>query len=288
MQSEYICNLVIPGAAKSGTSSLHAYLDAHPMISMSSSKEPHHFSRDARYAEGAQAHNALFKKTTGARFFGESSTTYLPWAPAADRIALHLKHPKAIIILRHPVARCFSHYRWRYRLGLEKRSFWDAIKCDGFGYDPEKTTEFGYMAYLEFSQYSRQCSVWENTIGSESCLFISLEDMLKDRRKTLKRCFDFLGLQMLENIEAIGQLNETGALGRRPSKATTQLARILPDAFKSLPFYKRAKNGILKAVAPQPPAIITSEERAFVEESLAEDIAWFEARFEKKAKQAEA
>ena len=136
------------------------------MIAMSSSKEPHHFSREARYSEGATAHNKLFENKSDALYFGESSTTYLPSPTAAERIARDFDHPKAIIILRHPVARCFSHYRWRYRLGLEKRSFLEAIKNDGHGFDPEQPTEFGYLAYLELSQYARQCQVWEEALGS--------------------------------------------------------------------------------------------------------------------------
>lgn len=279
MASEYLCNLVVPGAGKSGTSSLHEYLGAHPMISMSSSKEPHHFCRDTRYAEGAQAHNALFNGKPGARYFGESSTGYLPWAPAAERVARDLDRPKIIIILRHPVERCFSHYRWRYRLGLEKRSFLEAVTRDGFGYNPEKPSEFGYMAYLEFSQYATQCSIWESAVGSEHCLFISSEDMLKDRRASLELCFAFLDLPCLEDPEAAGKQNQTAELGRRPSRSMTRVAGILPDAVKSFPLYRKMRNRLLKAAAPEPPATMTAEEREFVENSLAEDIAWYETRF---------
>ena len=43
-------NLFIPGAAKSGTSSLHNYLNKHPDIFMSESKEPHFFSHTTKYS----------------------------------------------------------------------------------------------------------------------------------------------------------------------------------------------------------------------------------------------
>jgi len=279
MPSKYLCNLVLPGAGKSGTSSLHEYLEAHPMIAMSSSKEPHHFCRDARYSEGAKAHNKLFEDKSDALYFGESSTGYLPWPIAAERIARDLDHPKAIIILRHPVARCFSHYRWRYRLGLEKRNFLEAIKNNGFGFDPEQPTEFGYMAYLEFSQYERQCQVWEEALGSMNCLILASDDLRKHHERTLTRCFDFLGLPPLNTYSKPENVNETSTLGRRPSRTMTGLADLLPRGFKSSPVYRQLKDKILKVMAPVAPAAMTTEERTFVEESLAEDIAWYEARF---------
>ena len=40
MKNKFYPNLFIPGAAKSGTTTLHELLDLHPDISMSSVKEP--------------------------------------------------------------------------------------------------------------------------------------------------------------------------------------------------------------------------------------------------------
>ena len=51
---------VIPGASKSGTSSLHHYLSAHPDIYMPPEKELHFFSRDANYEQGLNAYEAHF------------------------------------------------------------------------------------------------------------------------------------------------------------------------------------------------------------------------------------
>ena len=45
-------NLIVIGAMKSGTSSLHYYLDAHPDIAMARAKELHFFSLDRIWAKG--------------------------------------------------------------------------------------------------------------------------------------------------------------------------------------------------------------------------------------------
>ena len=79
MTAEYLCNLVVPGAAKSGTSSLHEALNKHPEICMSEIKEPHYFCRLGKYAQGSSYHNSLFTAEETAKFFGESSTAPPIW-----------------------------------------------------------------------------------------------------------------------------------------------------------------------------------------------------------------
>lgn len=49
--SLYTPDFIIPGFAKSGTSSLHEYLNQHPRILMSTIKEPHNYSNMIYYAE---------------------------------------------------------------------------------------------------------------------------------------------------------------------------------------------------------------------------------------------
>lgn len=281
MPSKYLCNLVIPGAGKSGTSSLHEYLNAHPLISMSYNKEPHHFCIDERYQRGAQDHNLLFENKNGVRYFGESSTGYLPWKVAAERIGQDLDEPKAIIILRHPVERCFSHYRWRYRLGLEKRSFLEAVKIDGMGFDPAHPAGFGHMAYIEFSQYSRQCPIWQEALGIENCLFLKSDDLLRNRQMSLSICYNFLGLSTFEQSAVFDVVNETSTLARRPSPTVTKVASVIPTGFKSSSLYRKFRHKILKFVAPSPPTKMTVEERNFVEDKLADDIVWYERCFGK-------
>ena len=43
-------NFFVPGAAKSGTSSLHEYLAQHSDVFMSDVKAPHFFSHDEKYS----------------------------------------------------------------------------------------------------------------------------------------------------------------------------------------------------------------------------------------------
>lgn len=279
MAADYICNLIVPGAAKSGTSALHDYLDRHPLIEMSSRKEPHHFCRDDHYAGGAEAHNSLFSHDGPAVIRGESSTGYLPWQPAIERIVRDLRNPRIIMILRDPVGRTFSHYRWRVRLGLEKRPFLHALREDGYGFRPDRPDRFGHMAYIQFSQYASQCPEWINAFGEQNCLVLSSRQLRDDPAATLDRCYKFLGLPVIP-FEGSLQENETNQLGRLPTGATTRLASLLPGWIRRSSFYRFVRRRALVAMAPTPVAQMTAEERAFLEDMLAEDIAWFRARFD--------
>lgn len=278
MPSDYLCNLILPGAGKSGTTSLHGWLNRHPLVSMSTNKEPHHFCVDRKYQQGAEFHNSLFEHRAGTLIFGESSTGYLPLRRARDRIKRDIKNPKIIIVLRHPIERTFSHYRWRYRMGLEKRSFMNAVKSDGFGYNPEQPDIFGYKAYLEFSRYSQQCPAWIEAFGPENCLLINSEDLRANNDSVMARCFDFLGLPALD-LEYGHERNSTDSLGKRPSSLMARVAKLLPENLKSSPAYRTAKRKVLALGAATPPAEMTGEEREYLEDVLAEDVRWFQSTF---------
>ena len=71
-------NLFIPGAGKSGTSSLHQFLNTHPSISMSTIKEPHFWTNpnyDKYKLQDFETYLSLFNPEIIYR--GESSTGYL-------------------------------------------------------------------------------------------------------------------------------------------------------------------------------------------------------------------
>lgn len=75
-------NLIVPGAAKSGTTSLHESLQEHPDIFMCRRKEPHFFSREASL-DDQRRYEMLFER-------GESSTSYMviPDAPSRSQIKI--------------------------------------------------------------------------------------------------------------------------------------------------------------------------------------------------------
>lgn len=194
-------NLLVIGAAKSGTSSLHFYLDLHPEISMSQPKELNFFLDDADLerscADLAGRELDLFRERSNghrgpdwyARFFdpaaavrGESSVAYgFPWYPGvADRASRLVPGAKIIYLVREPVERAISHYS-QYAAGREWRDADAALASDR-------------SPYVEASRYATVLSMWGAAFPPESILVID-QAALRDRRKaTMAQIFSFLGV----------------------------------------------------------------------------------------------
>src|SRR5205809_6736903 len=114
------CNLIIPGFGKSGTASLHSYLALHPDICMSEPKEPGFFAISEAWRRGPEWYDTFFDDDGKPRcWYGESSTIYSIWEPALKRIKESLHSPKFIVLLRDPVQRLISHYKWYWAYGWE-------------------------------------------------------------------------------------------------------------------------------------------------------------------------
>ena len=107
-------NLIVIGAAKCGTTSLHAYLDEHPEIAMSREKELHFFVDRKNWGRGIEWYEAQFDASAPVR--GESSpgySAYPLYEGVAERMARVVPDAKLVYLVRDPVERVVSHYTHR-------------------------------------------------------------------------------------------------------------------------------------------------------------------------------
>src|SRR5580704_16187248 len=127
-------NLFIIGAMKSGTTTLHEYLDSHPQIAMSRVKEPGFFVEELTHRQGEDWYLSLFDQDSCFRYRGESSTHYtkLPvYQGVAERLFRFSPDARLIYIMRNPFERTMSHYWHNVRdtlYGRERRSPLKAIR----------------------------------------------------------------------------------------------------------------------------------------------------------------
>ncbi|MDA8347687.1 MAG: sulfotransferase, partial [Pseudomonadota bacterium] len=106
-------NLFIIGAMKSGTTSLHEYLDTHPQIAMSREKEPGYFVEELSLRKGEDWYLSLFEQDARYQYVGESSTHYtkLPlYRGVPERLFRFNPDARLIYIMRDPFDRVISHY----------------------------------------------------------------------------------------------------------------------------------------------------------------------------------
>jgi hypothetical protein len=102
--------LVIPGAARSGTSLLASFLGDHPRIDAGSVKESNYFSRE--FERGPLWYESLYGHDgSGAvRLDASVSYTYPQYPEALDRLAAAAPDAHLVYVVRHPLERIVSHY----------------------------------------------------------------------------------------------------------------------------------------------------------------------------------
>jgi len=200
-------NLFIPGAAKSGTTSLHELLNLHPDICMSSIKEPVFWNKDnPTIPEKIAWYNNLFENKE-ARILGESTTSYMYFPKFIKQVKTHYSNePKLIFILRNPIDRCYSHYWWMIGRGQEKRSFEEVIKED---YNrPFKEYDYVPNYYYHFGLYAKWLKIFHQNFDVKNIKIITMESLINNRLETLNTCLRFLNVSELTSIPQI-QANKT-------------------------------------------------------------------------------
>jgi len=202
-------NFVIIGAAKSGTSSLWAYLNQHPEIFLSRNKEPNYFALAGKSlpepgpAPPERLHELLysytltelreylelFRPAAGFKAIGEASVRYLYTPGTAARIHAALPNARLVVMLRDPVKRLYSHYCMNRQFGLEPLSLMEAVEGEaerveaGWGYD---------WHYAGVSRYSGQLGEYFKFFSHEQLGVFLFEDFAKNPVRVVQQICAFL------------------------------------------------------------------------------------------------
>ena len=196
-------DFVVVGAQKSGTTALHAFLNAHPHISMPDAKEMHFFNRTA----WADFHLPLWRRRKLALYhrrfphfpdpsftYGEATPHYMTWNVALDRIRTYNPNARIIALLRHPVDRAYSHWNMERQRGLVQGSFDEAVQRElreskAVGERLDKVNSF-----LRRGFYAPQIQALWHRFGRDHVLVLKHADLLLQHDETLSRVFAFLGV----------------------------------------------------------------------------------------------
>jgi hypothetical protein len=183
----------IIGAPKTGTTSLHSYLDSHPEVQMSANKEPRYFAGPENgiphfpgRVVDREAYEALFDPAFAVR--GEASTDYAIHprrTGVPERIAELVPEAKFIYVVRDPIERTISHYRMRVAVLGERRSLEEAL---------HDFTDVS-SPYVWPSLYASQLELYVRHFPHERVLVVDQADLLVDRRESLREMFAFLGVE---------------------------------------------------------------------------------------------
>lgn len=181
MTAERFPNFMIIGAMKSGTTSLYRYLSDHPQIFMSETKELDFFVAEKNWPLGPEWYAANFADAGDAVAVGEASTNYSKhpaFAGVPQRIASMLPDVRLIYVVRHPIERMRSQYLMMF--DREREPFEHALLRNPH--------------YLNLSRYAMQIERYLERFPREQLLVIPSEDLLTNRRETLRKVHVFLGV----------------------------------------------------------------------------------------------
>ena len=198
-------NLLIVGAAKCGTTSLHNYLKQHPDIFMSKQKEPHFLinsdigeDRIHKAITVLEDYEDLFKTDSIYKYKGESSVMYLAFPEFSIKNIKKYLDPdvKIIIMLRNPVERAFAGYLHNLRYNpSENLSFEEAFEKSEARYYQERDITPD-TRYLHVGNYYSQVESFMSMFN-DNVLVIMYEDYVNNIDLCLANVFDFLDIDKI-------------------------------------------------------------------------------------------
>jgi len=202
-------SFLIIGAARGGTTSLYAYLTAHPEVLPARKKEINFFGKS--YLRGWAWYLAYFprKPHDSEVITGEASPNYMLYPAAAERVRRDIPGARLIAILRNPVDRAYSQFQLTRHLATEPlETFEEAIDREPERVDRElerlrhepgmRSFELEQFSYLTRGLYCDQLRIWADRFPRQQLLILCAEEYYADPSATMHRVHDFLGIRRFD------------------------------------------------------------------------------------------
>jgi hypothetical protein len=260
-------NLIVIGAAKCGTTSLHRYLDLHPEICMAKAKELNFFVEDENWRRGLGWYEAQFRP---APIRGETSPlySYFPSRPGVPkRMAAVVPETRLVYLVRDPIDRLISSYRF---------GRWVANRNHGDIED--ELADLENSRFVSASCYAMQLDQYLPRFDSKQFCVVDSSDLQHRAADTMARVFRFLGVDDSFTSDAFGkrhyateELYAASSLGR----ATKSLAYRVLGRSRARLLRLRTPERLLRPflVRPEIPEItIDASLRARLEAYFGDDV----------------
>jgi len=190
-------HFVVIGAQRCGTTYLYRLLDEHPEIEMAKPvrPEPKFFLDDREYARGIAHYGAEYFTAHGPRVRGEKATSYLESAVALQRIETSIPGAPLVVVLRDPVRRAISNYRFSIEHGSEDLPMAEALRAAAEGDRPWDRHRFSVSPhdYLRRGRYVDHLALVAQAAPSSRVIVLLLEELI-ERPDVLTNLYGQLGV----------------------------------------------------------------------------------------------
>ena len=204
------------GPPKSASTWLYEVMVGHDDIHVPAVKDIYYFDR--YYDKGADWYGAHFADAGGAKAVGELSHDYLYSPEAAERIATDLPEARLITILRQPMDRTLSEFRFLQRSGLVGADFAEAVAA-----------RRGDM--VGKSLYGAALAPYWARFAPDQIATFTYDALLADDTAFANEVYGFVGVGAQEQLAVEGRVNAQtaarSALLARLAKGGAETARAL-------------------------------------------------------------
>ena len=283
-------NLLIIGVPKAGTTSLFSYLNLHKEVFGSSPKEPGYF-HPLRWGEELSAitkYEKAFAGYSNQKYAMEATPGYFYGGQkVSDKMKELLPNSRVIVVLRDPVQRLFSFYKYKLSLGhIDSGLSFDQYleKCKSMSID-EKSKKENYDFWgMEGGFYADLLETWESIYGDKLkvCFF---DDLVKDRSIFTSKICDWLGIEF-ENIDSNKMIIENKSMlyrSRTLQNFAIKFDKSLTGLWNFMPFVKKPFSFAYNLFNSKPhDAVFSSSSRKELENFYESDIAKTRSFLEQK------
>lgn len=237
---------LVVGTKRGGSTSFADWLEQHPAVAPCLAKKGTHYF-DTNFRRGRAWYAGRFERSSaGYQVTGEASPYYMFHPLAAERIKAELPDVKLIAVLRDPVDRLLSHYRYEVERGHETETLERALDLEDsrlageierlHGDASYEGYSYRHFSYLHRGHYAEQLAHLLTYFAPEQLLILQSEHMFSHPNEALATAWRFLGLDPF-HLDSLTPLNATKS---RPD--------IDKDTFRWLSDYYRQRNELLYAL----------------------------------------
>ena len=226
----------IVGAQRCGTTYLYHLLAAHPEIEMAVPvrPEPKFFLDDRLYEKGLDYYErTFFTGKPGATVKGEKSTSYLEYEKVAKRISGAFPEARILVVVRNPLARAMSHWRFSVQNGVERLPMEEAFRKE-----PERVKEFDRsrfsvspFAYLARGRYIDYILSYARHFPKDHIKVVTHESLVGPDA-AWREVYDFLGVDRRFTPDGVGEaVNKSAQVAAGANDLSPALHRYMLDYF---------------------------------------------------------
>ena len=180
------------GTQRAATTWVHNCLKEHPQVFMPDIKELAFF--DLNYDKGQAYYESFFKGATGNEVIGEITPDYIFCEACPERISRHLPNVKVFVILRNPIDRAFSAYKFF------------GHKHPGLSFEQAIENEPSILAKgLYYEQLQRYFLYFDQ----KSFLVLFYEDLMENNLRVIQEIYRVIGVDSSFLPSWIGKVSNT-------------------------------------------------------------------------------